>query len=75
MAFLSPRALNGLRTYKYKPAGYTLLDDIHQPFWNGEAMMSNDQPHLEASIPHADVASCVLQGLWSSCPAGWRPIS
>ena len=36
MAFLCSRALNGLRTYKYSPAGYTLLDDIHQPFWNCE---------------------------------------
>ena len=31
---LSQRALEGLRNYKYKPAGYTILDDWHQPVWN-----------------------------------------
>jgi hypothetical protein len=36
MPFLSARALTGLSSYKYKPSGYTLLDDIHQPFWNCE---------------------------------------
>lgn len=34
MPFLSARALSGLKNYKYQSAGYTLLDDIHQPFWN-----------------------------------------
>ena len=34
--YLSPRALEGLKNYQYKPAGYTLLDDLHQPFWNCE---------------------------------------
>lgn len=36
MGYLSPRALQGLKEYQYKPAGYTWLDDAHQPFWNGE---------------------------------------
>lgn len=35
MTYLSPRALQGLKQYQYKSGGYTLLDDIHQPFWNG----------------------------------------
>ena len=34
MTFLSTRALDGLRQYKYKPAGYTVIDDWHQPIWN-----------------------------------------
>lgn len=34
MPILSKRALSGLKAYKYVSAGYTLLDDIHQPFWN-----------------------------------------
>ena len=34
MPMLSSRALSGLKNYKYQSAGYTLLDDIHQPFWN-----------------------------------------
>ncbi|CAL5221609.1 g3829 [Coccomyxa viridis] len=34
MPFLSARGLSGLKNYKYQSAGYTLLDDIHQPFWN-----------------------------------------
>ena len=34
MVFLSQRALEGLRNYKYKPANYTVLDDLHQPIWN-----------------------------------------
>ncbi len=38
MTYLSPRALQGLKQYQYKSGGYTLLDDIHQPFWNGEQL-------------------------------------
>jgi len=34
MTYLSRRALIGLREYRYKPAGYTILDDWHQPIWN-----------------------------------------
>lgn len=34
MPYLSERALDGLKHYKYKPGGYTWLDDLHQPFWN-----------------------------------------
>lgn len=34
MTYLSHRALEGLRNYKYKPANYTILDDLHQPVWN-----------------------------------------
>lgn len=26
--------LAGLKEYQYKPAGYTVLDELHQPFWN-----------------------------------------
>ncbi len=38
MTYLSPRALQGLKQYQYKSGGYTLLDDIHQPFWNGDQL-------------------------------------
>ncbi len=34
MPYCSPRALQGLKNYKYVSGGYTWLDDIHQPFWN-----------------------------------------
>ncbi|GBF87918.1 CDP-Ethanolamine:DAG ethanolamine phosphotransferase [Raphidocelis subcapitata] len=34
MPYLSRRALEGLRAYEYKPAGYTYLDKIHAPFYN-----------------------------------------
>uniref|UniRef100_A0A7S0X1J6 Ethanolaminephosphotransferase n=1 Tax=Chlamydomonas leiostraca TaxID=1034604 RepID=A0A7S0X1J6_9CHLO len=34
-AYLSRRALDGLKHYKYKPGGYTILDVIHAPIWNG----------------------------------------
>ncbi|GLC46650.1 hypothetical protein PLESTB_001550600 [Pleodorina starrii] len=34
MQVLSQRALEGLRTYVYKPGGYTWLDHAHTPFWN-----------------------------------------
>ncbi|GFR42927.1 hypothetical protein Agub_g3824 [Astrephomene gubernaculifera] len=34
MKVLSHRALEGLRTYVYKPGGYTWLDHAHTPFWN-----------------------------------------
>jgi ethanolaminephosphotransferase len=36
MPYFSKRALNGLRDYTYKPGGYTILDKLHQPFWNCE---------------------------------------
>ena len=36
MPYLSRRALQGLKAYKYKPAGYTKLDELHTPFWNCE---------------------------------------
>jgi ethanolaminephosphotransferase len=32
--YLSERALQGLKQYKYKPGGYTWLDDVHNPYWN-----------------------------------------
>jgi hypothetical protein len=38
MPYLSKRALQGLEAYKYKPAGYTKLDEIHTPFWNCESL-------------------------------------
>mmetsp|Transcript_19187 Transcript_19187/g.33054 ORF Transcript_19187/g.33054 Transcript_19187/m.33054 type:complete len:405 (-) Transcript_19187:1249-2463(-) len=31
---LTPRALNGLKEYQYKSSGYTLLDELHTPFWD-----------------------------------------
>ncbi len=34
MPFLSRRALDGLKNYKYHSAGYTILDVWHTPFWN-----------------------------------------
>ena len=34
--YLSLRALEGLKSYAYKPSGYTVLDDLHQPVWNCE---------------------------------------
>ncbi len=34
MPYLSERGLEGLKQYVYHSAGYTWLDDVHQPFWN-----------------------------------------
>ncbi len=34
--YLTTRALSGLAHYAYKPSGYTVLDRLHQPFWNCE---------------------------------------
>jgi len=34
MGYLSRRALNNFKDYKYKASGYTWLDDVHTPFWN-----------------------------------------
>lgn len=36
MPYLSKRSLEGLRNYAYKPSGYTILDELHQPIWNCE---------------------------------------
>lgn len=33
ISYLSPRALDGLKAYKYKSAGYTYLDVLHTPLW------------------------------------------
>ena len=35
MPYLSRRALKGLANYKYVASGYTWLDDVHTPAWNG----------------------------------------
>lgn len=32
--YLSQRALEGLRSYAYKPSGYSFLDKLHTPVWN-----------------------------------------
>ncbi|KDD76107.1 hypothetical protein H632_c352p0 [Helicosporidium sp. ATCC 50920] len=34
MPYLTRRALAGLRDYKYKAGGYTILDAWHNPIWN-----------------------------------------
>ncbi|KFM26793.1 Zinc finger CCCH domain-containing protein 21 [Auxenochlorella protothecoides] len=34
MPYLSKQALSGLKHYHYKPGGYTILDNWHQPLWN-----------------------------------------
>ena len=34
MPYLTSEALAGLKAYVYKPAGYTWLDNLHQPLWN-----------------------------------------
>ncbi|KAL6763528.1 CDP-Ethanolamine:DAG ethanolamine phosphotransferase [Haematococcus lacustris] len=33
--YLSPRALRGLAAYQYKSGGYSLLDRLHNPVWDG----------------------------------------
>lgn len=38
MPNLTPRALKGLKNYQYKSGGYTWLDDIHTPIWNGTSV-------------------------------------
>lgn len=47
--YLSQRALEGLKSYAYKPSGYTVLDDLHQPVWNCE---------LLPPVPAAAAAAC-----------------
>ena len=67
MPVLSKRALEGLRSYQYKPAGYTVLDDWHQPFWNCARLVSNTcpQPVCEGLSVHEavqlDVFGTLLQ--------------
>ena len=31
--YLTGRALNGLKNYKYHATGYTILDTLHTPLW------------------------------------------
>jgi hypothetical protein len=38
MTYLSQRALAGLKAYTYKPTGYTLLDTLHNPFFECETL-------------------------------------
>jgi len=42
--YLSERALAGLKSYEYKPSGYTILDTLHTPFWNCESARSIARP-------------------------------
>ncbi|CAG9461470.1 unnamed protein product [Pedinophyceae sp. YPF-701] len=39
MPYLSGRALRGLRNYRYKSAGTTWMDELHNPLWNGAVEM------------------------------------
>ncbi len=73
MPYLSKQALSGLKHYHYKPGGYTILDNWHQPLWNCECMRGwgclQDRnaflPHLCRTTANgrepAAVAACLLQ--------------
>ena len=54
-AYLTPRALRGLRAYTYKATGYTWLDDVHTPFWNGRKKGGKeslgDRRHARLDVP------------------------
>ena len=56
MPYLSKRALQGLKAYKYKPAGYTKLDEIHTPFWNCELRWRRGAAKLRGSSMGFDTA-------------------
>jgi hypothetical protein len=49
-SYLSDRALEGLRSYEYKPAGYTILDKLHTPFWNGESLIERSPRFARAAL-------------------------
>ncbi len=83
MPFLSARGLSGLKNYKYQSAGYTLLDDIHQPFWNCKRFTEASQcsllivnnNHLLQKTAVKLIPASLLQGSPSSYPFGWHPTS
>jgi hypothetical protein len=50
MPYLSRRALEGLRAYEYKPAGYTYLDKIHAPFYNCERPPNGERARARALV-------------------------
>lgn len=47
--YLSLRALEGLKAYAYKPSGYTILDELHQPVWNCEQQQPPPPPAAAAA--------------------------
>lgn len=49
--YLSLRALEGLKSYAYKPSGYTVLDDLHQPVWNCECASPSELPPAFRRLP------------------------
>lgn len=65
MPFLSRRALEGLKAYKYKPGGYTILDKLHNPFWNCK-------PAYEVAIIIAPGAAAGMAygSMWMLCMQG-----
>ena len=73
--YLSLRALEGLKSYAYKPSGYTVLDDLHQPVWNcectspsGTATACRRRRRRLPACTRMSVRSC-------ACLAEWAPLA
>lgn len=77
MTYLSPRALKGLKQYQYKSGGYTLLDQIHTPIWNGTSTFEIVPLAMKSigceSIRQSRVRFA-LQALSTTCPRGLHQI-
>ena len=52
---MTDRELAGLKAYKYKATGYTILDDLHNPIWtckgHADAAAGHDAPPRGPSLP------------------------
>lgn len=75
---LSPRALEGLKNYVYKPGGYTWLDHAHTPFWNCEMQSGGHREDQHPAVTrgvligpcnlrdpsHLDISDLALSLVW-----------
>ena len=77
MGYLTPRALRGLKQYKYKAGGYTWLDDAHQPFWNGEREIKGEESRVFSSFgpPNSTFFSPFLSPPYSTSTSPCFPLS
>ena len=77
MGYLTPRALCGLKQYKYKAGGYTWLDDAHQPFWNGEREIKGEESRVFSSFgpPNSTFFAPFLSPSYSISTSSCFPLS
>lgn len=73
--YLTSRGLEGLKSYQYKPSGYTILDELHQPVWNCECTWPwrRTRPSGGGSNPQPAALGCTgWHRLCTACQMRWK---